>query len=474
MRIAGRTITIVGDGEAAAAKARLLGETAARIRLVSAQPAPELRLLCRHPDVTLVEVPFQPAHLEGAALVFAATGHHETDRIVVDAARAAGIPVNAVDHPDLCDFLTPALVNRAPVAVAISTNGAGPVLARQLREKIERILPAFLGDLAALAAEFRETVNRFVPAGRHRRNVWQEFFSGPVAHAVLAGKAGLARRHASRLISRQPSPTTGRVSLVGAGPGAIDLLTLRAQRLLQEADTIVHDRLVPEDVIAMGRRDARRINVGKAKGDHTENQDRINEILVREASLGRNVVRLKGGDPMVFGRAGEEIAALRRAGIAFEIVPGITAALAAAAEAEIPATLRGTASSLVFTTGHDRNSNVLPDWTALSLSGATIAVYMARSVAADVSARLTDAGLDPHTPVAVVENAGRDAARRYAGTLGDLAAVAPRSGRPRRQPPAPALILIGPAVAHGALNHAEAIADWTDMPAKTASRTLAA
>jgi uroporphyrin-III C-methyltransferase/precorrin-2 dehydrogenase/sirohydrochlorin ferrochelatase len=223
-------------------------------------------------------------------------------------------------------------------------------------------------------------------------------------------------------------------------------LTLRAQRVLQEADVIVYDRLVPEAILAQGRRDARRVFVGKAKGRHSASQDEINAILVREARNGNRVVRLKSGDPLIFGRAGEEMAALRAAGISFDVVPGVTAAFAAAAEAEIPLTLRDTASSLVFATGQDADGETLPDWAGLALSGATVAVYMGRSVGAKVAARLVEAGLNPSTPVVVIENASRPDRRTYAGHLAELAALA---GRPELT--GPVLIIVGEVVAAGAV-----------------------
>ncbi|MHA1188954.1 MAG: siroheme synthase CysG [Alphaproteobacteria bacterium] len=469
VRVAGRPVVVVGNGEEAVAKARLIGETAARLIVISANPSPALRALAENAgnsgvSLALIEQEFDAAHFPArfpdAALVFAATGDRETDAIVVAAARSAGIPVNAVDNPDLCDFLTPALVNRAPVAIAISTTGAGPVLARQIRERIEQVLPARVGDLAALAAGFRQTVEKLVAAGKPRRTLWQEFFAGPIADAVYAGKESLARSRANRLINHTPDRNAGMVALVGAGPGATDLLTLRAQRLLQEADVIVHDRLVPDAVIAMGRRDARRIDVGKSKGACSTSQPEINDILVREAAAGHLVVRLKGGDPLIFGRAGEEIAALRKANIAIEIVPGITSALAAAAQTQIPLTLRGTASSLVFTTGVDQDLNTLPDWAGLALSGASVAVYMARTVASSVSTRLIGAGLDPQTPIAIVENASRDEARTFTGTIAELSALP--TGNSRSTGDNPALILIGRSIAHGALADAFPLAHWAD------------
>jgi uroporphyrin-III C-methyltransferase/precorrin-2 dehydrogenase/sirohydrochlorin ferrochelatase len=260
-----------------------------------------------------------------------------------------------------------------------------------------------------------------LPTSDLRRRFWARFFSGPIAEKVFAGKLIEAQAEAAHAVG--DGDLAGHVSLVGAGPGAADLLTLRAQRALQEADLIVYDRLVPEAVVAQGRRDAERIYVGKAKGAHSVTQAEINDVLVREAKAGRRVVRLKSGDPLIFGRAGEEIAALRAAGVSFDIVPGITAAFAAAAETEIPLTLRGVASSLVFVTGHDADGETLPDWAGLALRGTTVAVYMGLSVAAMVAARLIGAGLAPSTPVAVVENASLPEQRAFAGRLDELGAM---------------------------------------------------
>jgi len=453
-KISGRPVVIVGEGAEAAAKLRLVLETDAVPRLIAKMPATELAALSIGFDVEHYARSFRESDLDGAALVFAASGERDRDAVVVAAARRRGIPANAIDSPDLCDFFTPALINRAPVAVAITSSGAGPVLTQKIRARIEALLPPRLGQLAALGASFRPVVDKVVAVGRSRRRFWSRFFEGKVADQVYAGRADAARREATRLlVGDADSPADGFVSLVGAGPGVADLLTLRAQRALLAADVVVHDRLVPDSIIALGRRDAERIDVGKSKGCHCKSQDEINAILVREAEAGRRVVRLKAGDPLVFGRAGEEMAALRDAGIAFEIVPGVTSALAAAAEAEIPLTLRGVASDLVFATGHDRAGDTLPGWVGLALSGATVAVYMARSVAGKVAGRLLDAGLPAATPVAVIENATRNQRRLFAGALADLPAFAGHN-----DVTGPALILIGEAVSRGALADAEPLA----------------
>jgi uroporphyrin-III C-methyltransferase/precorrin-2 dehydrogenase/sirohydrochlorin ferrochelatase len=449
MKVAGRRVLVVGHGGEAAAKVRLLGETNAEIVVVSRTVEDELQTaidLCRARHVA---EDFRPAHLTGAALVFSAREDLALDKAVVEAARIMGVPVNAVDKPELCDFYTGALVNRAPIAVAITSTGVGPVLSRHIRARIEAMLPRATGELARLAESFREAATRVIRDGDLRRSFWARFFSGAVATNLFAGKADVARAEAQRLLNSM-ADEPGYVWLVGAGPGAEDLLTLRAQRLLQEADVIVHDALVPAGVVAMGRRDAERVSVGKRKGAHSVPQSDICELLVDLARQGRKVVRLKAGDPMVFGRAAEEMEALRTGGIGFEIVPGVTAAFAAAASAQIPLTLRGVASNLVFATGHNARSETLPDWAGLALKGATVAVYMGRTVAAGVADRMIGAGLKPETPVAVIENAAHPDERQFAGTLSELAVLENRA-----EIDGAVLIVIGEAVGHAAMNKAE-------------------
>ena len=416
--VAGRKVVVVGDGEEAAAKVRLVAETNAIINALAANPSAELRRDIAAAGGRLTTRPPEPADLDDAALAFVATGAEWTDHKAWVLAKDAGVPVNVVDRPELCDFHTPAIVNRAPLVIAVGTSGVAPVLARHVRARIEASLAPAFGDLAGFAERIRAAVRAALPRSEARRRFWARFFSGPIAEKVFAGRMIEAQAEAALALVEGERP--GHVSLVGAGPGAADLLTLRAQRALQEADLIVYDRLVPEAIVAQGRRDAERIYVGKAKGAHSATQAEINDIIVREAKCGRRVVRLKSGDPLIFGRAGEEIDALRKAGISFDIVPGITAAFAAAAEIEIPLTLRGVASSLVFVTGHDAEGETLPDWAGMALNGTTVAVYMGLSVAAKVADRLIDAGLRPSTPVAVIENASLPQQRAFAGRLAEL------------------------------------------------------
>lgn len=451
-RVSGRTVVVVGEGDEAFAKARLLFNTDARIVVLAEAPEADFARFIADKGLELVRAPFSSDAIADAALVFAATGDAVADRAISAAARALRIPVNAVDQPDHCDFFTPALVNRAPVAVAIGTEGAGPVLAQMIRAQVDQILSPSLGRLASLANGYREAVDRLLPRGVTRRVFWRRFFQGAVADAVNNGDIDLAHRTADSLLSSQ-GRAAGHVWLVGAGPGAEDLLTLRAQRVMMEADVIVFDALVPQAIVDMGRRDAERLSVGKRKGCHSKSQDEINDLIVELGKAGKRVVRLKSGDPLVYGRAGEEMAALRQAGVTYEVVPGITSAFAAAADFELPLTLRGVASSLVFTTGHDLTGSVLPDWARLAISGATVAVYMGRTVAASVAARLMEAGLPAETTVAVVENASRREKRLLHGTLKDLPGLEHRD-----ELTGPVMVIIGDAVAGANFEHSEPLA----------------
>lgn len=440
-KVAGRKVAIFGSGAEATAKARLLANSSALITLYAENPDIELRGTVQTHDLALIEASFREDQLDDAVMAYAATGNPEEDRRIVAAARAKKIPVNAVDQPDYCDFFTPALVNRAPVAVAIGTEGAGPVLAQMIRARIDRLLPPSLGRLAQFAAEYRDVVERLVPRGASRRTFWRKFFDADVASHIAADDEPAARMSATTLLEERQT-STGHVWLVGAGPGAQDLMTIRAQRVLMEADAIVFDALVPHSLVDMGRRDAERYSVGKRKGCHSKNQKEIDALLVALARAGKRVVRLKSGDPLIFGRAGEELAALRTAGVSHEVVPGVTSAFATAADFGLPLTLRGVASTLVFTTGHDLTGKILPDWVHLALSGATVAIYMGRSVAASVAEKLWQAGLSAETTIAVAENAGRVEKRLFHGTLADLPLI-----EAANELEGPVMVIIGEAVA---------------------------
>ncbi len=441
MKVSGRLIVIVGGGAEAFAKARLLAQSQARIQIFAQELDRDFAVWMIQNDIEhVISQPCVEAFRD-AVVIFAATGDERSDQAVAALAQHAGVPVNAVDQPALCDFFTPALINRAPVAVAIGTEGAGPVLAQMIRARIDAMLPPSLGRLADLAGSYRHVVERVVPKGHPRRGFWSKFFNGEPARLIEQGDVNAAETAVDHLLAA-PDSQSGHVALVGAGPGAEDLLTLRAQRLLMQADVIVHDALVPQSVVAMGRRDAERIAAGKRKGCHSKSQAEINSLLVALAREGKRVVRLKCGDPLIFGRAGEEMQALRDAGVSYEVVPGVTSAFAAAADFALPLTLRGVSSSIVFTTGHDLRGDVLPDWASLAIGGATVAVYMGRSIAADVAKRLMKAGLAADTAVAMVENASLNDRRMFHGTLADLPSLQARSDLA-----GPVMTIIGDAVA---------------------------
>lgn len=450
VKVAGRRIVIIGGGVEALAKARLVVKTSAEVLVVSQSVTADFATL----DVTLLVRGFEVSDLENAALVFLAEQSADAESARA-AARAAGILVNEVDVPEACDFYTPAIIDRAPISVAISSEGDAPVLARLVRAKIEATLSPNLGGLARLAGSLRDKVADALLQPVARRRFYEDLVSSKAVEAALDIGASDGLREALGLLDGHVhhGDAEGAVWLVGAGPGSEDLLTLRAQRLLQEADVIVHDQLVPDAVVQMGRRDAELINVGKAKGHHSFSQSRINGLLVRLAKQNQKVVRLKSGDPMVFGRAGEEIAALRKAGIAYHIVPGVTAALAAAADSATPVTLRNVSSGFVVATAHGAKDAELDHWVALAGAGITLGLYMGKSIAAETSQRLIAAGLNARTPVGIVVNAGRANRSLYHGVIGDLAAgeAAFADG--------PALILVGETVAHGDWTHAVDLAD---------------
>jgi uroporphyrin-III C-methyltransferase/precorrin-2 dehydrogenase/sirohydrochlorin ferrochelatase len=351
-------------------------------------------------------------------LVFIAEENADADLAKAEA-RARGIPLNVVDVPAECDFYTPSIVDRAPLTIAISTEGDAPVLARLVRARIEAMLSPRIGKIASLAGGLRKRVESLIHDNAARRRFYEALVTSPeIEAAELRGQGNDA---AEALLSQHiTGEAKGVVWLIGAGPGSEDLLTLRAQRLLQEADVIVHDQLVPSVVVDMGRRDAERIDVGKAKGHHSFSQAQINTLIVRLAREGKRVARLKSGDPMVFGRAGEEISALRKAGIDYSIVPGVSAALAAAADTATPVTLRGVSSGFIMATAHGADDSDLRHWASLAQSGLTLALYMGKSIASDVAARLVAHGASPATPVGIVVNAGRSDMSTYSGNLRSL------------------------------------------------------
>jgi uroporphyrin-III C-methyltransferase/precorrin-2 dehydrogenase/sirohydrochlorin ferrochelatase len=434
LRLAGETAVVVGGGHVAARKVDWLLKAGARVTVLAPELGPQLALRATRGELTHLAQPFTPAPLAGAATVIAASDDPQVNAAVSRAARARRIPVNVVDSPELSSFIFPAIIDRSPIVVAVSSAGASPVLARRVRAQIEALLPARLGALARFLGARRAAVKRAVAPGARQR-FWERLISGRAAGEVLLGAEAAAAATFAREL-RTPGDDRGEVYLIGAGPGDPDLLTLRALQLLQQADVILYDRLVPEAILERARRDAERVFVGKETGDQSQ-QSRINELLVGYARAGRRVARLKGGDGYVFGRGGEEIEALARAGIPWRVVPGITAALGAAAAADIPLTHRRLAHSVTLVSGHAAAEDSL-DWRALARPHQTVVFYMAVAQLPRIVARLRAAGAAGDLPAAIVERATLPTQRVLRAPLASLAALAARE-----QVAAPALLIVG-------------------------------
>jgi uroporphyrin-III C-methyltransferase/precorrin-2 dehydrogenase/sirohydrochlorin ferrochelatase len=442
MDIRDRRCLVVGGGEVALRKADLLRAAGALVHVVSPYLCGELARQLSSGAISHSACAFEPAHLSDATLAIAATDEPEINSSVYENARARNIPVNVVDQPELCTFVMPAVIDRSPILIAVSTGATSPVLARLLRARLESLIPARIGQLAGLAGDFRDRVKRHFFDPRARRIFWERILQGRIAELVLSGDIETARRQLAEAIdSADTAEASGEVYLVGAGPGDPDLLTFRALRLMQQADVVVYDHLVGDGILDLVRRDAHRIYVGKESHNHTLPQEDINDLLVRLAQQGKRVLRLKGGDPFIFGRGGEEIDKLAKEGIAFQVVPGITAASGASCYAGIPLTHRDVAHSCVFVTGHLRDGTLGLDWEALARPGQTLVFYMGVGQMAAICRELVRHGLPADMPAAVIENATSTAQRVITGTLQTLAHVAKAAGM---KPPA--LIVVGEVV----------------------------
>lgn len=433
----GARIVVFGGGEEAARKLRLFHASGAEIVLVGGFD--EAALTAEFDEWVDTRPRSQIASaLEGARLAIIAEENSAHRAEALAAARARNIPVNVVDHPEDCDFTVPSILDRGEIVAAIGSGGAAPVLAKSIRAKLEALLPQRIGDLAALARSLRGFVGETIPDKSARRRYWERALSGPAAEAAYAGDLERAET-----LLRQQARAAGRargvVHIVGAGPGDPELLTLKALRLIQEADVVYYDRLVSPEIIGLIRRDAARVPVGKSKGDHSVPQTEIHERLIASAREGLRVVRLKGGDPFIFGRGGEELEAVRAEGIEVHVVPGISSALGCAASAGVPLTHRDHAQTLTFVTGHAKAGGVPDlDWQALARPAQTVVVFMGVDTAPAIAEKLIAAGRAPTTPVAVIENGTRADELRVFGTLAELPFLVEEEGIT-----GPALLIIG-------------------------------
>lgn len=439
-----RPCVVVGGGEVAARKVALLVRAGGDVTVISPDLCESLERRLAEGQIKHLGRMFEDRDVERCAVVIAATDDSSTNKRVSELAQENNIPVNVVDQPSLCTFVVPSIIDRSPVQVAVSTGGASPVLARLLRARMETLLPAAYGSLASLMEEFRDKVKRQFADGDKRRRFWETVIQGPIAEMVFSGKEEAAREamHAAVDEGENTVPEFGEVYLVGAGPGDPDLLTFRALRLLQQAEVIVYDRLVSEEILDLARRDADLVYVGKERANHTLPQEDINQILVRIAKKGKRVLRLKGGDPFIFGRGGEEIQTLMDEGIPFQVVPGITAASGAASYAGIPLTHRDYAQSVLFVTGHLKDGTMDLNWQALAQPHQTVVVYMGLVGIKNLCKKLIEHGLDSDTPMALVQQATTKHQRVLIATVSTmLEKMADANIKP------PTLIIIGEVVA---------------------------
>lgn len=434
-----RPVLVIGGGEVALRKARLLSDAGARLRVVAPEVRSELQELAGSAGIFLRG--YASSDLQGVALVIAATDDETLNAQVSAEAQALGIPVNVVDAPSLCSVIFPAIVDRSPLIVAVSSGGDAPVLARLIRAKIETWIPASYGQLASLGKRFRERVKQMFPDVQQRRVFWEDVFQGPIAESVFAGKPEAGERLLQERLAGAAPRALGEVYLVGAGPGDPDLLTFRALRLMQQADVVLYDRLVAPAIIELCRRDAERIYVGKRRADHAVPQEQINQLLIDLARQGKRVLRLKGGDPFIFGRGGEEIEQLAAEDIPFQVVPGITAASGCAAYAGIPLTHRDHAQSVRFVTGHLKDGSSNLPWKDLVAPGQTLVFYMGLVGLPAICEQLIAHGRSGATPAALVQQGTTQNQRVFTGTLDSLPQLVAE-----HEVHAPTLVIVGEVV----------------------------
>ena len=440
---------VVGGGPVALRKIRLMRSAGAAITVIAPVLCDELTNEFGD-QIKHLAREFESADVQGYRLITAATDSAEVNQQVSQSAQAINVPVNVVDQPELCSFITPSIVDRSPVVIAISTGGGAPVLARMLRAKLEAFIPASYGKLADSMSRFREKAKQALPEERDRRRFWETVVQGPIAELFFSGRDREAINQLSAKFDADPSLESdcGEVWLIGAGPGDPDLLTFRALRLMQQADVVLYDRLVSKEILNLTRRDAERIYVGKKRDKHAVPQGEINQLLVDLARQGNTVVRLKGGDPFIFGRGGEEIELLAESGVPFQIVPGITAASGCATYAGIPLTHRDHAQSCLFVTGHLKNGTVDLNWPLLATPNQTVVIYMGLVGLPTICEKLIEHGVNQDMPIALVERGTTQEQRVFTGTLSTMEQIISE-----QEVHAPTLIIIGSVVSlHQTLN----------------------
>lgn len=441
--IADKPCLVVGGGAIAARKAELLFRAGGRVRLVAPEIGDGAREMAAGGELEFEQRAFHDDDLQDTVCVIAATDDAAVNAAISRLAQAQNIPVNVVDNPALCSFIMPSMIDRDPVQIAISTGGVSPVLARMLRSKLESCIPGGYGELAGLADEYRDAVKQSLPDVDSRRRFWESVLDGQVAELVFAGRIDDAREQLRQALDDfDTASVKGEVYLVGAGPGDPDLITFKALRLMQQADVVVYDRLVSQPILDMVRRDAEKIYAGKARSNHAIPQENINQLLVRLAQEGKRVLRLKGGDPFIFGRGGEEIAELIDENIEFQVVPGITAASGCASYAGIPLTHRDYSQACIFVTGHRRDGEEGLNWEMLSHANQTVVFYMGLENVERICASMKAHGRTADTPAALIEKGTTSEQRVFIGDLDSLPGIIAE-----HEVRAPTLILVGEVVA---------------------------
>lgn len=442
LNIKGKKCVVVGGGEVAFRKASLLLRAGADLNIVAATLSEELRSLCHEHNATVVERDFQDTDLNEATLVVAATDNNRVNQHVSELSSSLNIPVNVVDQPHLCSFIMPSIVDRSPIVVAISSGGSSPILTRKIKELNESMIPGRIDKLAAMLGSYRERVKQEIEDFSERIRFWEQVLDSEIPELIYNGQDDEAKLALEKwLESPGDDRVGGEVYLVGAGPGDPDLLTLRALRLMHKADIVLYDRLVSPEILLKLRPDAEKIYVGKRSADHAVPQETINEMLVRLAQEGKRVLRLKGGDPFIFGRGGEELESLAAAGIPFQIVPGITAASGCASYAGIPLTHRDYSQSVRFLTGHTKDGRVPLQWDILVKEQQTLVFYMGLAGLPVICEQLLKHGMSATTPVAIVQQGTTQTQKVVVGKLNEIADLAVQS-----EIQAPTIIIIGEVV----------------------------